>query len=204
MNPAQDSQIKFSNKKFTLNEAAGILGVSHTSLRRYETAGKIKAERLENGHRLFKNTEVMKFKKQLEFERKEYKKHLNELVDKSRNEGVKIKISPRVLSSIRKIKTLPMVVTTAFLGIVVFTFIASGVIQNKNLNAGIKNAQNYVGLADNWIRASLGVAKIKVVHDKELLNVLSAADRNANFLFNINSEAFFKDNVKSGGKHRHI
>ena len=146
----------------------------------------------------------MKFKKQLEFERKEYKKHLNELVDKSRNEGVKIKISPRVLSSIRKIKTLPMVVTTAFLGIVVFTFIASGAIQNKNLNAGIKNAQNYVGLADNWIRASLGVAKIKVVHDKELLNVLSAADRNANFLFNINSEAFFKDNVKSGRKHKYI
>ena len=82
MNPAENLTDTKNTQKLPLGEAARWLKISDTSLRRYETSGKIKAERLDNGYRLFDVNELDKFKRQLEIDRENYRRTMAQQVTK--------------------------------------------------------------------------------------------------------------------------
>jgi len=59
-NPIQSANV--TDSFLSISEAAKILGISPSTLRRFESEGKIKSIRKPNGYRAFKPTEVYKLK----------------------------------------------------------------------------------------------------------------------------------------------
>src|SRR4030042_5483942 len=79
------AQEKITSQLIKVADAALYLGISPSSLRRFESEGKISSERLENNYRVYKLEKLNRLKNELE-NKKEKKEEKKEIVKRKKIE----------------------------------------------------------------------------------------------------------------------
>jgi len=94
--PALETIGQITNNSLSTSKAAKLLGVSPTTLRRYEKKGLIKAHRKPNGYRAFYTDDIASLKQSLSKQEQKAQKELHlELLDLQEKEITKKKTTPK-------------------------------------------------------------------------------------------------------------
>jgi len=209
--PAQIQNTKSSNEfnptsyrgTLSISEAAKLLGVSTSTLRRYESEGKVTSTRKPNGYRTFDTLAIIRLRESLD-------------VKKTREVKTKSSVIPEVSVSETKLQTVLQnkVGANALLSInllqlknllknkvnykTIFTLVTTIAVFLLSLNFNLWGLANEFG-KDLWrsgvFRDILGGENVSEYDTAvlELLGqVLAARNKESNFIFNVNVPSFFK------------
>ena len=187
MNSALNEKSTQSNKLLTLGEAARLLKISDTSLRRYATQGKIQSTRTDLGYRLFSQKDVEEFRVQLNTEKEEYRKKLAQLSVQ--------KVQP--LKPTKKLKSIYIRNALAGVaGVLTFFIISLVLLQNIPLTNSIGGIKTAVANTDKLIKSKISFLNKPKAAATQSEDVLGATDINANWVFKINRPTFLQEQVE--------
>jgi hypothetical protein len=197
-NSSKSNKDKDTKQVLSVSEAANILRVSPSTLRRLEADNQIKSFRAENGYRFFNRTEVL-----------ELKNKLSE-IEQAKNSKAKNNAKSQVVNQPELIISTPVVTkpsASAVNATVVATEQPTGLRFHRFANSGKKYSKKAKLVAFSSLLALLFVGVVtKSVGQHSILgsrskgaidlqNVLAAIDRNASWVFSVRIPAVFRENV---------